>query len=151
MLVVKIATLVGRELTIIGSVSYRNRYWVYRYWVYCIESVSYPATVVSADITCITAGLAWAVRTFTPVTRRAGRPPREVACPARGSAIWSRILEEGWKGGARVGGERLQPDTRLPVTPTPRGAVLATSKRWRYTPLPPPAGSDNNCVNCQSY
>ena len=36
-----------RERTIIGSVSYRNRYWLYR-----IES----ATVVSADITCITAG-----------------------------------------------------------------------------------------------
>ena len=36
-----------RERTIIGSISYRNRYWVYR-----IES----ATVVSADITCINAG-----------------------------------------------------------------------------------------------
>jgi len=59
-----------KERTIIGSVSYWNRYWVY-----CIES----ATVESADITCITAGSA-AVNGSTlhrmikeqsrPVTRR---------------------------------------------------------------------------------
>ena len=42
------APIITKERTIIGSVSdRRNRYWVYR-----IES----ATVVSADITCITAG-----------------------------------------------------------------------------------------------
>ena len=60
-----------RKQTIIGSVSYRNGYWVYR-----IESYHDFATVVLADIACITAGSAAVYRshyiadqrTFAPVT-----------------------------------------------------------------------------------
>ena len=83
-----------RERTIIGSVSYRNRYWVYQYRII-------SATVVSADITCITAGSStvdgshytrWSKgvqATARPVTR----PPRAHACVLFYGPWYGRGLE----------------------------------------------------------
>jgi len=107
-----------RERTIIGSVLYKSRNWVYR-----IVS----ATVVSADITCITAGSADVnrshytayQRTFAPVTR----------------CMRSRHLihdtGEGWRGGRRETVTWYQPPRD---TKTVQYWVLATSECWCLTP-----------------
>ena len=80
-----------RERMIIRSVSYRNRYWVYH-----IEL----ATVVSADITCITAGSAAAVNRSHCTADQMTFAPRHLQ---RTHRTWSKIRERvGGPGGGRL-------------------------------------------------
>jgi len=131
------ALFISRERTIIGLVSYRNRYWVYR-----IES--------------------YRLLLYRPILRASlqvqhelltGRIKQQIKGHSRrspavcGSAIWSRI----WK---RVGGWEEGDCNLVSASPWHRhqeAQYWQPATRWRRIPLPPPAGSDNICLNCQSY
>ena len=125
-----------RERTIIGSVSYRNRYWVYRIEV--SNRISYCCigryTRINADrINC------WQDR-ITHDDQRAfkrpvTRPPR--AC-MRACCFMVHDTGEGWRGGKQK--ETVTWYTSLPVTQGPR----ITGLGHYHAALPPPAGSDNN-------
>ena len=84
-----VTTYISREQTIIGSVSYHNRYWAYR-----IKSYRLLLYLGKPDITCITADSAAVNRSHYTGRSKDIRVPR---------AIWSTIRET--VGGA--GGERL--------------------------------------------
>jgi len=106
-----------REWTIIGSVSYWNRYWVYR-----IDRIV-SASIVSADIMCITAYSA-AVNTGC-ITQEIKGHSRPVTCRARGLEVREEgdcnlILASPWHNCAVLGlGHQRQ------MTPTP-----STSRNW---------------------
>jgi len=101
-----------RERTIIWSVSYGNRYWVYR-----IDRIV-SASIVSANIMCVTADLA-AVNT--------GRITQEIKGHLRPVTHRAHGLE----GGGRETVTWYQPSRD---TKTVQYWVLATSDRWCRTP-----------------
>jgi len=81
-----------RELTIIGSVSYRNWYWVYR-----IKSYRLRLYRGKRDITCITADSAAVNRSHYTGRSKDNRAPSPAMRARNWSTIWERV------GGAGVG------------------------------------------------
>jgi len=118
---VMLLSLLPRERTIIGSVSYRNRYWVYRF-----ESYRLLLCLGKPDITCITADSAAVNRSHYTGDQRTFAPRH----PPRGRHL-IHDTGEGWRGGRRETVTWYQPphDTK-----TAQYWVLATSDRWCRTP-----------------
>ena len=117
-------TLKIREQTIIGSVSYRNRYWVY-----CIESYRLLFYQGKPDVTCITAGSAavnwlhytgWSKQVCTQSTA------------ARKCHLIVHDTGGGWRGERRK--ETITLYQLLSYTKMVQYWVLATSDRWCCTP-----------------
>jgi len=137
-----------RERTIIGSVSYRNRYWVYRiesYRLLLYRPILRASLQVQHEL--LTGRIKQQIKGHSRrspavrVARARGRPPRAEVLydPGYGRGL------EGW-------GER---DCNLiPASPWHRNLE---AQYWQPATddvapsLSPPAGSDNNCFNCQSY
>ena len=118
-----------RERTIIRSVSYRNRYWVYRiesYRLLLYRPILHASLQVHQLLT----------DRITHDDQRAFKRP--VTCPPRMHAcvLFYMVHDtgEGWRGGRR------KETVTIPVTQRPR----STGPGHHHAAHPPPAGSDNN-------
>ena len=112
--------LKSREQTIIGSASYRNRYWVYRIELYRLLLYQ-PILRASLQVQQLLTG---------PVTQQIRGHSRQSSAARRGRNL-IHDTGEGWRGGRRETVTWYQPPRD---TKTAQYWVLATSYRWLCTP-----------------
>ena len=141
-----------RERTIIRSVSNRNRYWVYRFKSYRLllyRPILRASLQVQHEL--LTGRIKQQIKGHSrrsPAVRIArvrGRPPHAEA------RHMIQDTEEGWWGERRETVTWYQPprDTDTKRRSTCTGKLQPATDD--VAPPSPPAGGDNNCLNCQSY